>query len=266
MRKTVMTLAAYMAAAVAISIGSTSQAGLILYDSFTGAAGTTIDSRNPDTVNGGTATWKISGNAVLTGNGTVSVPSASKSLDVASQASVALPGDNSLFNGNGSLSIKVKAYVPNNNSWISVGFSTDNNPWNWDFSSSMVLKALVYSSGYYQILGTNGAGTSGSISGFDSTVPHTITLTRDYNWNVTLVVDGATVTSNWFGNKITPGTVTSGVGYRLNPGDKGVGEGYVDYFAAGTGDYDIPVPETASLGLLTIGATGLLVRGARLGR
>lgn len=263
MRRIATTLASILAAAVTISLSSELCAGLIVYDSFTGAAGTDISSRNADTINGGSATWRVNSNAILTGNGTVSVPSASKALNIASQASISLPGSNDLFNGNGVLSMKIKASMPNTNSWVSVGFSTDDNPWNWDYSSSMVLKAVVYSSGYYQVLGANGAGTSGSIANFDSAAAHTITLTRDYNWNVSLVVDGNTVTSNWFGNKITPGTVTRGVGYRLNPGDNGVGDGNVDYFAAGTGDYEIPapapVPEPASLGVLSLGL--LLIRG-----
>lgn len=281
MRRTVTTLATFLAVAAAACVGSQLQAGLVVYDSFTGAAGASdITTHTIDIVNGGTASWHVNNPAYLTGNGTVSVPAASKNSDVASQASILLPGAASQYNGNGSiLSIKTKVTVSAPGSWVSIGFSTDNNPWSWGMNSSdtsMLLQARLGADGNYQIYVGNVSRNGGQIANFNASAAHTIVLTRDNWWNVNLYIDDVKVVDNsylaWAAPLTTPnagngwGQASPGVGFRMNPGTSGVGENSIDYFAAGTGDYAIPVPEAASLSLLTIGAAGMVVRVPRAAR
>lgn len=233
---------------------STQAAALLVYDTFTGTAGTALTAHTPDIGTGGwTVDWTVQ--AVLNGSGGVGMGTGG-----GSQAATPFTLDKSATTG-----IQTSFLLGAAN-YVAIGFGEMADSY-W-FGNANHVWTQIDANGVLAIKlggwnGGNEGWTGGTVAGFDRNVVHTLQLDLNFNAREAYAyVDGALVAGGGYGfaNGVfhTSDKTIDAAQYRLDAGSNIPGA-YIDYMAVGV--TPIAIPEPASLGLLA--TAGLMLTRRR---
>jgi hypothetical protein len=266
--------AAALAAVACIGLASTASASTVIYqDSFNGLSSTPLNGATPTTDNGPSSTWTATPNGTNSSfydNGSASETSATGALGYLNFT----PATGNIYTLSATLSLPASSADTNsgetNWNWFAVGYTTSVNTssgatFNSGSSPNPYAWVIVYAPADNN--GLAGEGFEGPTSSTPAQAFSTPSGQSDTSQQISIVLN--TGASTWTYQFFDDGTAVSSVeSFSSNPPITGVGlclQGSPNWSSPVTGTVSnfsltsSPVPEPATLGLLAVGALGLLL-------